>query len=116
MIRSVGIVLFEGVRSLFSEPDCKKCPIYREWLEQELAEKKILMERILNLESSKSVNQDLDTLDEWPSINRNMTLSDIRRRLELAHKKPIVATESEKTEAEKLFEDNLNAQTKEASH
>lgn len=104
---------------LTSVPECKECALYREWLEKESIEKRHLQALLFKKVGliDKANEEELDEAD-WPVVQRGIRLSELRRHLESQSRRNVtpgvqapearVATPSELTEAERLFEEKLN--------
>src|SRR5690348_15678010 len=94
--------------NIFKDPECQQCKLYREWLEYETAEKKKLQELLFQRVGLTTKSEAEYTEDEWPTIQKSITLSDLRRQLEHTTRIASLATKKEKTNAEELFERQLN--------
>lgn len=83
------------------------CDSLREQLEYERERSREYFELLLTARQSVTVNQELSEPQQFQSVKpRFTTWRNRRRELELKHRKP--ETTPELTEAERLFEEELN--------
>lgn len=100
----------EFIKNLLADEPCKCCEIYREVLEIE-TQRARYYERLV-LKHAGITDEEVAVESETtflPVVHRSATLSEIRRAAEAKFKdKAEPAKESELTEAEKVFQANLN--------
>jgi hypothetical protein len=110
-------VLLGVVDKIKEEPQCKGCILYHEMLQREIADKNYYRQLALRnagvIKSDEEVHIDKEN---WQPVRRPITLTQARRMAsEYKKNEAELAKDRDKTDAEKLFEEQLNEAKKEAS-
>jgi len=105
-------------------PECPTCEVLKSWLDQERAKREYYEQLVLTRSGIvKDTEQIVTSVESFPSIQRVTTLSSLRRQAEMqsrnmrnqsATETSSIARPSELTEAEALFERELNAKETDA--
>lgn len=108
LLQYVGDAFYRVINLIGQEKDCPSCKAYREFLEIESQRARYFEQLLLTRAGIiDKEHQQVENEEYQPVFHRASTLSSIRRAAEeLTKKRPvtIIASDSELTEAERLFQ------------
>lgn len=102
------------VDTLGKDPVCPTCQVYKEWLDEERSKREYYEQLYLARIGAIKASEEIESVTSFPSVHRVVTLSSLRQqavansRNRNTQPSAELAKDSDKTEAELLFESALN--------